>query len=109
MLDGPLDPAWAENFNSVLDENRRLFLSSGENIAIPSGLNVFFETLSIDQAPPSIVSEVRLSSLYHPMCFSLERSSEGLSMRDGSFREQVSGLGADLEDLVKKPSISHGN
>lgn len=43
VFDGPLDPNWAENLNSALDDNKILCLSNGERISLPKTLKVFFE------------------------------------------------------------------
>jgi len=56
IFDGDVDPEWAENLNSVLDDNKLLTLPSGERLSIPNNLRIILEVDSLAQATPATVS-----------------------------------------------------
>ena len=56
IFDGDVDPVWAENLNSVLDDNRILTLPNGEQIPLLENTRILFETTDLDYANPSTVS-----------------------------------------------------
>lgn len=43
MFDGDVDPEWAENLNSVLDDNKILTLPSGERLEVPDNVRIMLE------------------------------------------------------------------
>lgn len=47
---------WIENMNSLLDENRKLCLRSGEIIRICPKTSLFFEVQSLQYATPATIS-----------------------------------------------------
>lgn len=56
IFDGDVDPEWAENLNSVLDDNKILTLPNGERISLPNNVRIAFEVENLKYATPATIS-----------------------------------------------------
>ena len=63
VLDGPVEPTWVENLNSVLDDTGTLTLTNGDRLPVPDGMRVIMETDSLQHASPATISRCGIMAI----------------------------------------------
>ena len=59
-LDGGIDSGWVENLNSILDDNRKMSLPSGESIMLSQNTSILLESDTVEHATPATISRCAL-------------------------------------------------
>nr|CAH7753672.1 unnamed protein product [Callosobruchus chinensis] len=57
IFDGNIDEVWIENIAPILQENKRLYLKSGESLFYPDTCTTIFEVLNLNNCSPPIKAQ----------------------------------------------------
>lgn len=107
VFDGPMHMDWIENLNTVLDDNRKLCLSSGEVLHLTENTLIIFETNSLSEASPSTISRVGIV-YFEPDTLDWQTLAKSwISQCDGKWLTDYKSFVWDLLNWVFPPMIEY--
>lgn len=116
VFDGDIDPEWAENLNSVLDDNKILTLPNGERIELTPNIRIVFEVDSLEYTTLATISRcgmvwfdrslVPIESLWYSHIFKFLNADQNLidTVDDPFIMEEKKTIINQLGELLNEMS-----
>ncbi len=112
MFDGPVDALWIENMNTVLDDNKKLCLNSGQILTLTPHMTMMFEVEDLAVASPATVSRcgmvymepeaLGISPLFHKWKQTLPEKVAASKIINDTLKDMIENVGYPLIDFVRK-------
>lgn len=108
VFDGPVDSAWIENLNTVLDDSKKLCLMNGEIIPLTRPwMGIFFEMSDLKKVSPSVVGRSGIAYLEsRKLGWTALKKSFVESLPNRTFDQEKIDLLDDLFDWLVPPVLS---